>query len=105
MQSRSKLLLGNLAPLVFVVGSACTDEVDNTPPITDAGLHEASPSDAALGIGLPCASDNDCSTGTCILTFPGGYCSIMGCAPANGALCPPDAVCLGGGGVKNTLCF
>jgi hypothetical protein len=95
----------------FLLTSACTDEVDVTSPaaVADAGAVEGSlegsPGDEAFGIGLPCTSDTECATGTCILSYPGGYCSIKGCSPATGAGCPSDALCRGGGGVMTTLCF
>ena len=66
--------------------------------------------DAAVGIGTPCTANSECATGVCIdevkhTSYPGGYCTILGCAPATGDGCPPDAVCSGGGAVMNTMCF
>ena len=102
LESWSRIVPGPLLALLLL---ACTDEVDTVMAPSDAGVHEASSGDAALGIGLACTSDNDCASGTCIQVFPDGYCSIKGCAPASGAGCPSEAVCRGGGGVMTTLCF
>jgi len=96
-----------LAMFSLIAALGCTDEVGMTAPgaPADAGAMQGSPDDAAIGLGQPCTRDNECATGTCIQTFPGGYCSIKGCAPATGSGCPSNAVCRGGGGVMTTLCF
>jgi len=116
----------------FVVTFGCPDEVDNgsLPPTdgggvggaagtTDAGGTAGASSDAttsdattdaAVDIGTPCTANGDCASGVCIdevrhTSYIGGYCTILGCAPATGDGCPPGTVCSGGGAVMNTMCF
>jgi hypothetical protein len=89
-------------------------DVRNRRSAPDASEPDATESDvtadAAVGIGTPCTANSECATGVCIdevkhTSYSGGYCTILGCAPATGAGCPPDAVCSGGGAVMNTMCF
>lgn len=95
-----------------LLGSACSDD-DSPPGPSDAASADAELADtageaAALPtgeIGSPCAEDQQCDLGSCLLTrgegvFPDGYCS----RPCDAITdpCPAGASCVG---VEDGDCF
>lgn len=56
---------------------------------SSAGLSDSS-GNVAAQIGAPCAHDSDCAYGaTCMTSWPGGACTIVGCA----GVCPGGSWC------------
>jgi hypothetical protein len=93
-------------------GATCSDD-DSAPGPADGASADAMLADAAQDaplepsgeIGSPCAEDQQCDLGSCLLTrgegvFPGGYCS----SPCDAITdpCPAGASCVG---VQDGDCF